>query len=130
MKKFTLVATIFLVAALAAAGGGCGSGGRDVSTPREALLGHWRNTVPGTNGEIYYSSDTATFKSAAGGAVSRPYKVTGENQSRFTLEIEYQANGAGPATIGFSTDRNELLVYPERVPEILKYSYVDSAQEP
>ena len=119
----------FFVVSLVAAG--CAGGTRKVTSPASALLGHWKNTVPGNKTEIYYSPDTATFKSG-GETISRPYKVVSENPSTFSLDIEYTSNlkGAGPSTLGFSSDRNTLLVYPERVPELLKYTYIDSKQNP
>lgn len=127
----SLVLFVLLVVAACAIGCG-GGGGRDVSTPSKALLGHWKNTVPGSKTEIYFSGDTATFKSGTGPGIPVHYTIISQDQKKFTLDVDYGASnaGGGPSTLAFSSDRNTLLIHPKRVPEVLRYSYVNSEQKP
>jgi hypothetical protein len=130
IKRYgVLLAASAIVFAMVVAG--CSGAPRDVSTPRKALLGHWRNTIPGTNGDVYYSPTEVTRVSVGskpGTAGSSPYSVVKENPVKFTLEIS--AGGAAPTGISFSSDRTTMSVAPARVPELLQYEYVDAKQKP
>jgi hypothetical protein len=130
VKRIGVAGVMLLCLAVVSNGCGCGAPPRDVSTPRKALLGHWINTIPGSRIELYYSPDTVTYSDGRGKPISRPYKVTEEDQAKFTLKIANTAQGPTPSSLGFSADRKELFVYPARVPELLKYTYVDSKQNP
>lgn len=128
MSRALVVLTIILCVAPAACG--CGGVPRDLSTPRKAVLGHWKNTTPGVNPDLYYSPDKVTYSGDKGASIARPYEVISENISSFTLQVQYGSGVREPSTIGFSVDRNEITVLPGRVPELLKYKYVDSKQAP
>ena len=128
MRRALAVMAIILCAAPAACG--CGGVPRDVATPRKAVLGHWKNTIPGVNPDLYYSPDKVTFSGNKGASITRPYEVISENTAGFTLQVQYGSGAREPSTIGFSADRKEITVLPGRVPELLKYRYVDSKQAP
>ncbi len=128
MRRALGVLTIILCVAVAAFG--CGGLPRDVSTPRKALLGHWKNTVPGVDPDLYYSPDKVTYSRDKRASLTRSYEVTSENTAGFTLQVQFGSGVRETSTIGFSIDRNEITVLPGRVPELLKYTYVDSKQAP
>jgi hypothetical protein len=128
MRKTLVVLIIILCVAPAACG--CGGLPRDVSTPRKAVLGHWKNTIPGVNPDLYYSPDKVTYSSDKGASITRSYVVISENTAGFTLQVKYGSEVREPSTIGFSADRNEITVLPGSVPELLKYTYIDSKQAP
>jgi len=103
---------------------------RDTTTLGKALLGHWKNTVPGTNADIYYSPTEATFDARGGGKPSTiSYKISQENEAQSWLMAQYTSS-AEPLKISFSKDRNTITVYPTEMPELLRYKYVDSKQKP
>jgi hypothetical protein len=103
---------------------------RDTSTLGKALLGHWKNISPGTNADVYYSPNEATFDARGGGQLSTlSYKITEENQGESRLMVQY-ASSEEPLKITFSKDRNTITVYPTDMPELLQYRYVDSKQQP
>jgi hypothetical protein len=119
-----LVAVVPLVA-------GCSSG-RNVSTPRDALLGHWRNVIPGSGTDVYYSGSSVTY-SGKGSSYSVDYTVVSQDQAKFTLFIRLGQKGktqAAPIQVTFSSDRNTMDLLPTRSPEKLEYKYVDSKQKP
>jgi hypothetical protein len=109
---------------------GCCSPSRDVSTPRAALLGHWENTVPGTNPDLYISDSEVTFEPQKGAETSSvPYTVTSEDEKGFSLEITYQGSDK-PTKITFSEERDSMTLTPANIPEVLRYQYVDTKQLP
>jgi len=128
MKKLLLITAVFSM--IFAGVSGCCSPSRDVSTPSKALLGHWKNTIPGMNPDIYYGAEKVSYDRKKNGDVtSVPYEVESENQEEFSLEISYQ--GASERTrISFSKDRNTITVLPPNVPELFRYEYADTQQKP
>lgn len=114
---------IFMLSAAA----GCGAA-RDVSTPSKALLGHWRNTVPGTNADVYYSPSELTHSGISAASSTVEYDIVSEDENEFTLEI--RAGSGGTSRVSFSEDRSTMTVLPEKVPELLRYEYVDANQKP
>lgn len=119
--------TAFMGIVVLASAAGCGAA-RDVSTPSKALLGHWRNTVPGTNPDVYYGPAEITHERLAAMSSTVEYDIVGEDDKEFTLEIK--AGSGGTSRISFSEDRSTMTVLPARVPELLRYEYVDAKQEP
>ena len=126
MRRTMLLACSVVVALAAVTG--CGTP-RDVSTPSKALLGHWRNTIPGTNNDVYFSGDVVTYAQEGG---TRPipvkYRVAGEDAEKFALEI--RIGPAEPTKVSFSADRKDMTMLPARIPELLRYEYVDAGQKP
>lgn len=125
MKKYVLLAVA--AAALLAGAAGCAAA-RDVSTPSRALLGHWRNTVPGNGPDVYYAPGERTYAGDDSAAITAGYEVVREDPERFTLEI--RSGGGGTSRVSFSEDRNLITVLPAGVPEQLRYEYVDGKQKP
>lgn len=126
MRRILVIA--LAVSCLAAAG--CGSGERDVSSPREALLGHWKNTIPGGGAEVYFSPDTVTHAGSGREPLEMPYEVASEDGAEFTLVVRFITGDGEGSRVAFSTDRKQMFLFPGKVPEMLKYSYVDSKQSP
>ena len=109
---------------------GCCSPSRDVSTPRAALLGHWENTVPGANPDLYISESEVTFEPQKGAETSSvPYTVKKEDKKGFSLEITYQGSDK-PTKITFSEERDSITLAPANIPELLRYEYVGTEQQP
>lgn len=125
MRRAMLAATLLCLLSFAVPG--CAAP-RDVSTPRKTLLGHWRNTVPGMNPDVYYSPAEVTYAGLAAASPTAGYTVMKEDPQEFTLEIS--AGAAVPAKISFSDDRNTMTVLPAKIPELLRYEYVDGEQKP
>ena len=130
MKTLRLLIPLALVGLLL---GGCNcGGGRDVSTPRKALLGHWKQTIPGY-GEVYYDPKEVTY--ALKGQKKKPinipvpYSVSGENKKAFSVDIKLES-ASGAARITFSEDRRTMTMFPANVPEKLEYVYMDDKQKP
>ncbi|MHB8896438.1 MAG: hypothetical protein ACYC99_14835 [Candidatus Geothermincolia bacterium] len=110
---------------------GCG-GARNVSSPREALLGHWRNVIPGSGIDQYYSATAVTY-AGKGSDYELAYTVVSENESEFSLTITLGQSGrraSSQTKVVFSKDRKTMDLLPGGVPEKLQYSYVDSRQKP
>ena len=130
MRRAMLAATLLCLLSVAVPG--CASP-RDVSTPSKALLGHWRNTIPGTSNDVYYSPDQVTY---APGKSARPtsvdYSVVSEDMQKFAAEVRYGTGdgSAEPTRITFSADRNTMTILPFRIPELPRYEYVDGEQKP
>lgn len=125
------LAAILIVVALVSASCGCRTTGRDISSPRKALLGHWRQTVPGY-GEIYISPEKIIYFSREAKQPIRipvPYSISEENGKAFSIKIKLESSQE-PATVTFSTDRSTMTMLPARVPEKLQYVYVDGKQKP
>lgn len=128
MRKTLAVVPLLVLLLLAA---GCGAPARDVSTPGKALLGHWKQTIPGS-GEVYYGPRSVTYVKGNQRPVVVDYKVLEENSRQFTIRVAYpsQAEEPRPAKLAFSKDRMKLYAYPDRMPEMLAYDYVDSKLKP
>jgi len=110
---------------------GCGTP-REVSTPRKALLGHWKNTVPGSKTRTYFSESSVTY-TGQGSEYKIPYSVIKEDPGAFTLFIRLgQQTSTTTRTdeVTFSTDRKTMDLLPSGIPEKLQYTYVDSRQAP
>lgn len=124
----TFLCTIILVC-------GCGNGARDVSTPRQALLGQWK-PVSSSQAYIFFSPDTATYLPAESGeSIALRYEVVEENADEFRITIRFVSptgseDEAEPFVIEFTADRNGFFLYPASVPERLEYVYVDERQAP
>jgi hypothetical protein len=110
---------------------GCGAP-RDVSTPSKAILGHWKNTIPGSATKVYFSETFITY-AGKGSEYKVLYTVVKEDLSAFTLFIKLgqpSATATGTEEVTFSADRKTMTLLPEKIPEKLQYTYVDSRQEP
>ena len=125
MRRALAMAFMGIVVLTSAAG--CGTA-RDVSTPAKALLGHWRNTVPGTGADVYYGPSELTHAGISVVSSTVGYDIVSEDEKEFTLEI--RAGSGGTSGISFSADRDSMTVAPARVPELLRYEYVDANQKP
>jgi len=126
--SITLVA---LAVCLAIPVAGCSSS-RNVSTPRQALLGHWKNVIPGSATQVYFSDAKVTY-AGQGSEYSIDYTVLQENQSKFTLIVRLgsaTAKDTAPVEVTFSSNRKTMDLLPTRVPEKLEYAFVDSRQAP
>ena len=128
MRKALVFAAVGLC--LAAAAAGCGSGGRDVSSPSMALLGHWKNVIPGGDAEVYFSPDNVVYAGGEREPLEMPYEVLSQDQGSFTMVVRFlTAEGEG-SKVAFSTDGKQMFLFPADIPEMLKYTYVDSKQAP
>lgn len=128
MRRFAVLTVTFVW--VAAVISGCSSAARDISAPDKALLGHWENIAPGTNADVYYGDDTVYYSGGSTKPVKTSYKVISQDTDGFTLEVRYGQETGDPTRIGFSEDRDEMIVYPASAPELLKYEYVDDSQSP
>ena len=126
MKKVLVPLTVFALCLISIAG--CCERDRDVATPARALLGHWRNIVPGGNPDLYFSDSEVTFD-RNGDTYSTSYSIEKEDEKGFYLNIIYR-DSSDVTKITFSKDRNTITVMPENIPELLRYEYVDSQQKP
>ena len=123
------VSCVFVLVALCAIAG-CGTA-RDVSTPRKALLGHWRNVIPGSGTDQFYSEKAVTY-SGKGSDYRLAYTVIEENLSKFTLLVTFgaQTSTSRKTEVVFSKDRKTMDLLPGNIPEKLQYVYVDSREVP
>lgn len=122
---------LIVVAALVACAAGCGTP-RDVSTPRKALLGHWKNIVPGSTTELYYNKGSVIF-SGKRKEFSLPYRVLEESKPSATLVIRLTAEQAGVALtdrVVFSHDKRTIDVFRDGMRGRLQFSYLDERQAP
>ena len=84
---------------------GCGDGGRDVSTPRSALLGQWKPVSSG-RAYIFFSPDTVTYLPAESGeSIALGYEIVEEDVDEFQITIRFvsptgQEDEAGDHTSG------------------------------
>jgi len=125
------ILTIVLLIGVLPLAAGCSSS-RNVAAPRNALLGHWKNVIPGSGTDVYYSPSTVTY-AGKGSDYSVAYNVISEDQAKFTMFIrlgQKASSEAAPIEVTFSSDRKTMDLLPTRVPEKLEYQYVDSKQKP
>jgi len=122
---------IVAVAVVMTSVAGCGMP-RDISTPRKALLGHWKNIVPGSTTELYYNEKYVVF-SGKRKEYQLVYDVLGESNPDSSLVIKLIGANADVALtdkLVFSSDRNTIEVYRTGLSYKLKFSYLDERREP
>jgi hypothetical protein len=126
-----LLIIIALVALVATALSGC-EPSRDISTLRGALLGHWKNIVPGSTTELYYN-DTSVIFSGKRKEFALLYNVLEESKAGSTLVMRLTASSTGPGlthTVVFSRDMRTIDVFPTGTSTRLRFSYLDERQAP
>lgn len=122
-----LAAVIFLATAV----GSCGTV-RDTSTPGKALLGHWKNVIPGSSTEVYYDGSRVVF-SGKRNAFALPYSILLEDRENRSLTVHTEGQLArAPQTsrVVFSGDMSRMDVFAASVPGQLRFTYVDERRRP
>jgi hypothetical protein len=121
---------ILLVALVATALSGC-EPTRDISMPRNALLGHWKNIIPGSTTELYYN-DTSVIFSGKRKEFALLYDVLEESKEGSRLVLRLTGN-TGPGlthTVFFSRDMRTIDVFPVGTSTHLRFTFLDERQAP